>query len=91
MARAFGIWSPSSGRRRTVAIASADGHHMMHMYAQPGVPRQGGMREMPAPTLPFGPDLASPRRLRSRGCTGSGSKLRHGGQIITAPFTVEVK
>jgi hypothetical protein len=72
-------------------IASADGHHIMHMYAQPGVPRQSGMREMPAPTLPFGPNLGFTQTFEESGLYKMWVQIQHDGQVISAPFVIEVK
>jgi P-type Cu+ transporter len=74
-----------------VVIASADGHHIMSMHAQPGVPRKGGMREMPAPALPFGPNLGFTQTFDEPGLYRIWIRMQRAGQVITAPFTVEVK
>jgi hypothetical protein len=78
------------GAGAQVAIVSEDGHHFMHMYAQPGVPRKGGMRDMPAPTLPFGPDLGFTQIFEEPGLYRIWIQVERGGQEITAPFTIEV-
>lgn len=79
------------GAGADIVFASGDLRHVMHMYAQPGVPRQSGMREMPAPTLPFGPNLGFTQTFEAPGLYKLWVELEHEGQVITAPFTVEVK
>lgn len=79
------------GAAAHITIASGDGHHIMQMYAQPGVPRKGSMGEMPAPTLPFGPDLGFTQTFEVPGLYRIWVQVQRGGQIITAPFTIEVK
>lgn len=78
------------GAGADVVVASGDLRHVMHMYAQPGVPRQSGMRDMPAPTLPFGPNLGFTQTFEEPGLYKLWVELEHGGQVITAPFTVKV-
>ncbi len=63
----------------------------MHMYAQPGVPRKGSMGEMPAPTLPFGPDLGFTQTFDTPGLYTIWVQMQRGGQVLTAPFTIEVQ
>jgi hypothetical protein len=79
------------GAAAHVVIASGDWHHVMHMHAQPGVPRQGGMRETPAAPLPFGPDLGLTQTFDEPGLYKVWVQVQRGGQVITAPFTIEVK
>ncbi len=79
------------GAAAHIIIASGDGHHIMQMYAQPGVPRKGSMAEMPAPTLPFGPDLGFTQTFEEPGLYKIWVQVQRGGQIVTAPFTIEVK
>jgi hypothetical protein len=79
------------GAAASVVMVSNDLHHMMHMYAQPGVPRQSGMREMPAPTLPFGPNLGFAQTFEEPGLYKLWVQVERGGQVYTAPFTIEVK
>lgn len=79
------------GAGADVIVDSGDLRHVMHMYAQPGVPRQSGMREMPAPTLPFGPNLGFTQTFEEPGLYKLWVELEHRGQVINAPFTIEVK
>jgi hypothetical protein len=79
------------GAGAQVVIAHENGHHIMHMYAQPGVPRRGGMLDMPAPTLPFGPNLGFTQVFDEPGFYRVWIQIEHKGQIVTAPFTIEVK
>ncbi|HEU5317995.1 MAG TPA: hypothetical protein VFX49_17925, partial [Chloroflexota bacterium] len=80
------------GAAARVAMVSADGHHIMDMDAQPGVPRQGGMRAgMPAPTLPFGPELGFTTTFGEPGLYKLWVEVQRHGERIAAPFAVEVK
>ncbi|HEU5316240.1 MAG TPA: ATPase P, partial [Chloroflexota bacterium] len=79
------------GAAAHVAIASADGHHVMHMHAQPGVPRKGAMGDMPAPTLPFGPELGFAQTFDEPGSYRIWVQVQRGGEPVSAGFTVEVK
>ncbi|HEU5097479.1 MAG TPA: heavy metal translocating P-type ATPase [Roseiflexaceae bacterium] len=82
---------PFLGAAAHVVIAPSDGHHIMHMDAQPGVPRQGGMRELPAPTLPFGPNLGFTETFDKPGLYQIWVQMQRDEQVITVPFTIEVK
>jgi hypothetical protein len=74
-----------------VVTASADLRSVMHMYALPGVPRQGNMGQVPAPTLPFGPTLGFSQTFQASGLYSVWVQIKHGGEVTTAPFTVLVK
>jgi hypothetical protein len=78
------------GAAANVTMVSGDRHHFMHMYAQPGVPRKTGMRDKPTPTLPFGPDLGFTQTFDEPGLYRVWVKIQRAGQVITAPFTIEV-
>ncbi|MGE5602655.1 MAG: hypothetical protein ACM30E_06365, partial [Nitrososphaerales archaeon] len=96
------VEDPSSGRAvrdlqslrgagADVVTASADLRSLMHMDALPGVPRQGNMSQVPAPTLPFGPTLGFTQTFGEPGLHKVWVQIKHDGQVLTAPFTVQVK
>ena len=76
--------------RASVTARAAPGEGPIARTVQPGVPRKGGMRDMPAPTLPFSPDLGFTQTFEEAGLYRMWVGLGRGGQDTTAPFTIEV-